>query len=94
MHVCHFCDTSFEGEFFRLMTGQANKAVVVACRTRSPVRPDLAHKGHCVVAALTGKLSYPFAVRQLWQTLKQKVDILHTHLSFAGLIGVLDQMAR
>ena len=42
----------------------------------------------------TGKLSYLFAVRQLAQLLiKEKVDILHTHLFFAGFNRRFDQMA-
>lgn len=95
MHVCHFCDTSVGGDYFRY---------IAAGLTRNGVRVSLVELGagmppkwladmpsvsyFCLNAG--SKLQYPLAVIRLAKYLKNEhVDILHTHLYFAGLIGVL-----
>ncbi len=100
MHVCHFCDTTFESDYFR------NIAVGL---TRHGVRISLVELGRgtpptwlneapgtsyfCLNAG--SKLQYPMVVVRLAKYLKdESVDILHTHLFFAGLIGVLTKRLR
>ncbi|HEX3102205.1 MAG TPA: glycosyltransferase, partial [Pyrinomonadaceae bacterium] len=95
MHVCHFSDSSFEGDYFRNM---------VAGLTQKGVRVSLVELGRgvpptwltdvsgvnysCLEAA--SKLKYPLAIIRLSRFLKgENVDILHTHLFYSGLIGVL-----
>lgn len=95
MHVCHFCDTTFEGEFFRIMTmglvGRGVRVSLVELNSGSPPTwladaPGVTYRR----LGATSKLHYPMAVWRLARLLKKDgVDILHTHLFFAGIIGVL-----
>lgn len=100
MHVCHFCDTTFETDFFR------NIAVGL---TRLGVRVSLVELGlgtaptwlgeakgvSYLSLGATGKIHYPMAVRRLARYLtEENVDILHTHLFFAGIIGLLAKRLR
>lgn len=95
MHVCHFCDTTFESEFFRIMAvGLAQKGLRVSlvelgagdAPTWLETVPGVAY--HSLGAR--SKLNYPLALYRLARYLKrQKVDVLHTHLFNAGVIGVL-----
>lgn len=95
MHVCHFCDTSVEGDYFRnIAAGLARKGVRVSLielgKGREPAwLGDIPSAAYHSLGA-TRKWQYPNAVRTLARFLKnESVDILHTHLFFAGLIGVL-----
>ena len=95
MHVCHFCDLTFEGEFFRLMiTGLARRGVRVSLIELAPGEPptwlvdvpEVTYRSFNV----TSKLQYLNTVRRLAYIIKKEnVDILHTHLYFAGVLGVL-----
>jgi glycosyltransferase involved in cell wall biosynthesis len=95
MHVCHFCDLTFEGEFFRLMiTGLAERGIRVSLIELAPGSPPTWLSGLPDVSYqslnVTSKLQYPNAVRRVAAFVKaENVDILHTHLYFAGVIGVL-----
>lgn len=95
MHVCHFCDLTFEGEFFRLMiTGLVKRGVRVSLIELAPGKPPtwIAEVPEVSYRSLnvTNKLQYPNAVRQVAQFIKaEKVDLLHTHLYFAGLLGAM-----
>jgi glycosyltransferase involved in cell wall biosynthesis len=95
MHVCHVCDLTFEGEFFRLMiTGLVRRGVRVSLIELAPGNPptwlaDVPEVSY-VSFNVTSKLQYPAAVRRLAKFIaKEKVDLLHTHLYFAGLLGVI-----
>ena len=95
MHICHFCDSSLEGDYFRNMAvGLTNRGVqvsLVELASGSPPRwlNDLPHVSYTSLNA-NSKLSYPFAVSKLASHLRdEKVDILHTHLFYSGLIGIL-----
>jgi glycosyltransferase involved in cell wall biosynthesis len=95
MHVCHFCDSSLEGDYFQNialgLTKRGVRVSLVELGPGSPPRwlPEIANVTYYSLEA-AGKLNYPFAIGRLAQYLRdESVDILHTHLFFAGLIGVL-----
>ena len=95
MHVCHLCDTSVGGDYFRNLTaGLVENGVRVTLVELAPGSPpkwlaDIPGVGYFSLEA-TSKLSYPLAVRRLARLLKvRRIDILHTHLFYSGLIGVL-----
>ncbi len=95
MHVCHICDSSVQGDYFRnIATGLTRKCVRVSLIELRPGNeptwlgefPGVTYRS----LNAAGKMQYPLAVRRLAQFLKdEKVDILHTHLFYSGLIGVL-----
>lgn len=95
MHVCHICDSSVEGDYFRnIAAGLTRKGVRVSLVELGPGNPPtwLANIPGVTYRSLSaaGKLQYPLAVKRLARFLKdEKVDILHTHLFYSGLIGVL-----
>ena len=95
MHVCHFCDTSLQGDYFRnIATGLSRKGVKVSLLELGPgSAPDwLSDMAGIEYFSLNaaGKMQYPLVVRRLAKHLRvERVDILHTHLFYAGLIGVL-----
>ncbi len=95
MHVCHFCDTTLEGDYFKNiaagLTQNGIRVSLVELRSGSPPTwlstvPTVSY----LSLNADSKLHYPMAVRRLARFLKDdKVDILHAHLFFSGLIGVL-----
>ncbi len=94
MHVCHICDTSVEGDYFKNITAGLTKngvrVTLVELGAGSPPAwmSEFTGVGYFSLNA-RGKLDYPFAVRRLGRLLKREnVDILHTHLFYSGLIGV------
>ena len=95
MHVCHLCDTSVGGDYFRNLTaGLARNGVQVTLVELGPGSPPTWVSGIPRVdyfsLRATSRLSYPLAVRRLARLLKQqRIDILQTHLFYSGLIGVL-----
>lgn len=95
MHVCHFYDSSFASEFFRNTVGELiQKGVKVSLVELASGTPPTWLAETPGVSYLTlkidTKLQYPLAVRRLSRYLENEgVDILHTHLYYAGLIGVL-----
>ncbi len=95
MHVCHFCDTSVAGEYFRNITlGLTRKGVRVSLvelgQGASPKWLANVSNASYFCLNASSKLHYPMAIWKLIRLLKSEdVDILHTHLFFAGLIGVL-----
>jgi len=98
MHVCHFCDSSVGGEYFRnIALGLTRKGVRVSLvELGSGTPPKWLTDIHGVsyyCLGTTSKLQYPMAVRRLAHLLRdENVDILHTHLFYAGLIGVLAKL--
>ena len=95
MHVCHFCDTSLQGDYFRnIATGLSRRGVTVSLLELGPGKApdwlsDLPGARYFSLNA-SGKYQYPMAVRRLARFLRdEQIDILHTHLFFAGIIGVL-----
>ena len=95
MHVCHICDSSVEGDYFRnIANGLTRKGVRVSLVELGPGKPPtwLGEIPGVTYRSLeaAGKKHYPLAVRRLARFLKaENVDILHTHLFYSGLIGVL-----
>ncbi|HQZ97965.1 MAG TPA: glycosyltransferase family 4 protein [Pyrinomonadaceae bacterium] len=95
MHVCHICDSSVQGDYFRnIAAGLTRKGVRVSLVELGPGKPPtwLGEFSGVTYRSLNaaGKKHYPGAVRHLARFLKaEKVDILHTHLFYSGLIGVL-----
>jgi glycosyltransferase involved in cell wall biosynthesis len=95
MHVCHICDGSLQGDYFRnIAAGLTRKGVRLSLVELAPGSeptwlgdyPGVAYRS----LNAAGKKQYPFAVRRLARFLKEEnVDILHTHLFYSGLIGVL-----
>lgn len=95
MHVCHICDGSLQGDYFRNMAmGLTRKGVRLSLVELGPGSapnwigefPDVTYRS----LDASGKKQYPAAVYRLARFLKgEKVDILHTHLFYSGLIGVL-----
>ena len=95
MHVCHFCDTSVEGDYFRIiaagLTQNGVRVTLVELGSGTPPKwlaetPNASY--FCLNA--DNKLQYPMTVWRLSRFLKdENVDILHTHLYFSGLIGIL-----
>ncbi len=95
MHVCHLCDTSVEGDYFRnIAAGLTQKGVRVSlvelgCGTPPKWLGEIQNASYFCLNA-TSKLQYPLAVWRLSRFLRdERVNILHTHLFFSGLIGVL-----
>lgn len=95
MHVCHFCDSSLAGDYFRNITvGLTNRGVRVSLVELGPGSPaqwlgDVPGVSYMSLDA-GSKLSYPSAVAKLALYLRdENVDVLHTHLFYAGLLGVL-----
>ncbi len=95
MHVCHFCDYSVEGDYFRnIAAGLTRKGVRVSLvQLGSGEAPEwLADNQNAKYLCLNAvnKFQYPLAAWRLAQFLKKEnVDIMHTHLFYSGLIGVL-----
>ncbi|MFT3743908.1 MAG: glycosyltransferase family 4 protein [Pyrinomonadaceae bacterium] len=95
MHVCHICDSSVQGDYFRnIANGLTRKGVRMSLVELGPGKeptwlgefPGVTYRSLNAV----GKKHYPGAVRHLARFLKaESVDILHTHLFYSGLIGVL-----
>ncbi len=100
MHVCHFCDTTFESEFFRnIAVGLTRRGVRVSLvelgAGTAPTWLAEANGVSYLTLGATSKLHYPMAVRRLARFLRdENVDILHTHLFFAGIIGLLSKRLR
>ncbi len=97
MHVCHFCDTSVEGDYFRnIALGLTRKGVRVSLVELGSGEPpswigEVPEMNYSSLGA-ERKWQYPLAVRRLTRYLRdERVDILHTHLFFSGIIGVLSK---
>ena len=95
MHVCHFCDTSVESDYFKNLAAHlAQNGVRISLLELQKGSPpkwlaDIPNVSYLSLNANT-KLHYPMAVRRLSHYLADEdVDILHTHLFYAGLIGIL-----
>ncbi len=95
MHVCHFCDTTLEGDYFRnIVSGLTGKGVRVSLIELGRGEPPTWVKDFPDVSYLNlsslRRSQYPAALWRLSRYLKdQNVDILHTHLFNCGLLGVL-----
>lgn len=95
MHVCHFCDTSVESDYFKSIAAGLTQAGIrfslIELGSGNPPKwlremPDVSY----LTLNAGSKFQYPRAVKNLSRYLTEnEVDILHTHLFFAGLIGVL-----
>lgn len=95
MHVCHICDSSVQGDYFRnIAAGLTRKGIRLSLVELGPGNepawlgefPGVKYRS----LNAAGKLQYLLAARQLARILRDdKVDILHTHLFYSGLIGVL-----
>ena len=97
MHVCHFCETSVEGAYFKNMAiGFLAKGVEISFLELGRHNPPkwLADVPEAKYYSLgvTRRVEYPLAVWRLARLLKrEKIDLLQTHLYYAGLIGVLSK---
>lgn len=95
MHVCHICDSSVQGDYFRnIAAGLTRRGIRLSLVELGPgTEPTWLDEFPGVTYRslnATGKLQYLLAARQLARILRDdKVDILHTHLFYSGLIGVL-----
>lgn len=100
IHVCHICDSSLEGDYFRNMTlGLVERGFTISLIQLSPGHEPTWLRGLDGVKFLSLGASslpqYAFAVRRLARLLeKENVEILHTHLFYSGLIGVLSKKLR
>jgi glycosyltransferase involved in cell wall biosynthesis len=100
MHVCHFSDCAIESDYFRnIAAGLTENGIRVSLvELKSSAEPpwlnDIRNLKYLNLKADT-KLQYPSAVHRLAAFLKKEdVDILHTHLFNAGLIGVFAKRFR
>ena len=94
MHVCHLCDSSVEGDYFRNITAGLTRngvcVTLVEIGSGSPPTwlSEIPNAKYFSLRA-GNKLGLPIAVWRLARLLKgESVDILHTHLFNSGLIGV------
>lgn len=94
MHVCHFCETSVDTEYFRnVVRGLTERGVKVSLVELGPNDPP---KWLAKIAGVkyfnlgvTQKWQFPLAAIRLGRLLRgEGVDILHTHLFYAGLISI------
>lgn len=100
MHVCHMCDSSLEGDYFRNiareLTPKCVRISLIELGTGSPPTwlADLPGVTYWSMGA-AGKLQYLLAARRLANYLAENsVDILHAHLFYSGLIAVLSKRLR
>lgn len=95
MRVCHFCEISVEGAYFKnLAEGLIEKGIQVSFVELGAHKPPSwladAPEAKYFSLGITNKLLYPLAVLRLAKLIKhEKFDILQTHLYYGGLIGVL-----
>lgn len=95
MKVVHICDGSVAGRYFRnIAEGFAARGVeLTLVELRTGVEPDWLRSidGVDYVSLRSdGKLQLPRAVRDLAALLNErKADILHTHLFYSGIVGVI-----
>jgi glycosyltransferase involved in cell wall biosynthesis len=95
MKVCHFCETSVEGAYFKhIAKGLTENGVQVSLIELGSHKPPAWLKDIPGVKyfnlGVTSKLQYPLAVWRLARLLKrEKIDVLQTHLYYSGLISVL-----
>lgn len=95
MHVCHVCDSTFEGDYFRnLVTGLTELGVRISLVTLGTAeRPTWLQNTDGVKYIQLGaknKLAYLRSAFTLATFIKEEaVDILQTHLYFSGLVGAL-----
>lgn len=95
MHVCHICDFSVQGDYFRnIAAGMTRRGVRLSLVELGPGKaptwlrefPGVSYRSLEAV----GKKQYPGAVLRLAKFLRsENVDILHTHLFYSGLIAIL-----
>ncbi len=95
MIVCHFCETSVSGSYFRAISEHLSlRDVRVLLLELGESNPPswLAGSESAEYHALgvSGSFSYPLAVARLVAFLsRERVDILHTHLFNSGLIAAI-----
>ncbi len=95
MHVLHMCDSSLEGDYFRnIAIGMTQKGVrITLAELGEGTAPTwlLSIPGvEYVSFGAKGKISQFRTVDRLRRMLAERhVNILHTHLFYSGLIGVL-----
>ena len=93
MHVCHFCETSVEGAYFKnIAKGLIARGAKVSLLELGPRNPptwlDEVPDAKYFCLNVTGRAGYPLAVWKLAGFLgREDVDILHTHLYNSGLIA-------
>lgn len=94
MRVCHLCDGSVAGDYFRNITsGLTRNGVDVLLVELGPGTEPTWLKDFPGVRYVSlnaaGKMQYLSAAKRLGELLRsEKTDILHTHLFYSGLIGV------
>lgn len=100
MHICHMCDSSLEGDYFRNIAKHLTKrGIRISLIELGPGEPptwlaDFANVTYWSMGA-KGKLQYVLAARRLAKFLREnRVDILQAHLFYSGLIGVLSKRFR
>lgn len=95
MRICHFCSTNFDGIYYsylgRGITEKGAKQFFVSLG--DPLPPKWMEDCSSVEYSSLGissRLFYPLAVWRLSRFLrKNKIDILHTHLFDAAIIGLV-----
>lgn len=100
MHVCHICDSSLEGDYFRNiaigMTAKGCRTTLVELGTGEPPTwlADVPGVEFTSLGA-AGRLQQLLAGRKLAKLLEERdVDILHVHLFYSGIAGILSKRSR
>lgn len=94
MHIAHFCETSVEGHYFKnISEGLIKKGIKVSLIELGLNKPPLWLKEVPQVNYFNldcdKRWKYPFAIFRLAKLLQnEKIDILQSHLFYAGLISV------
>lgn len=95
MKICHFCSTHFEGTYFsnlgRGLTEKGAKLFFVALDQATPPKwMEDFNTVKYLSLGIPSRFYYPIAVWRLARFLrKNKIDILHTHLFDAAIIGLI-----
>lgn len=95
MRICHICDTSVAGDYFRnIAVGLSESGIEVTLAELGEGEPppwlDEIPGAEYLALRSAGKRKIPIAAYRLGLELRRRrIDLLHTHLFYSGIVGVL-----